>query len=230
MANVLVEEQTLKNIADSIRSKSGKTLKMLPSAMASEIDNLSSGGDLPSGYKRVDYINFNGTQFIDTKLIGNQDTQISTLFTWESATQRHLFGCASSNNTASITSYMNGAWRFGNKSATKNPTSKNGMLPFSVLVNKTTISLNHSITSISDVNDFETIGTILLGGARDGDGSLPSIMFTGKVFYFTMWQGEEQVLKLIPVVGTNGDYRFYDMVSKSFFDSITDTPLEGGNY
>lgn len=44
MANVLVDEQTLKNIADSIRAKSGKTDKMLPSAMSTEIDNLSSGG------------------------------------------------------------------------------------------------------------------------------------------------------------------------------------------
>lgn len=44
MANVLIDEQTLKNIADSIRAKSGKTDKMLPSAMSTEIDNLSSGG------------------------------------------------------------------------------------------------------------------------------------------------------------------------------------------
>lgn len=25
-------------------------------------------------------------------------------------------------------------------------------------------------------------------------------------------------------------YRFFDMVSKTFFDSITDVPLNGGNY
>jgi hypothetical protein len=37
-----------------------------------------------------------------------------------------------------------------------------------------------------------------------------------------------QVLKLVPV--TDGTaYRFYDMVSGAFFDSITDTPLEGGD-
>ena len=28
---------------------------------------------------------------------------------------------------------------------------------------------------------------------------------------------------------TTGVYRFYDTVSKAFFDSITDTPLTGGD-
>lgn len=192
-----------------------------------------SGGEsldgLPSGYARADYIQFTGKELVDTGIIGNQDTQINTSFTWESSTQRHLFGCASSDNTASITSYMNGSWRFGNKYASKNFSTKNPRLPYSALMNKTTISTNSSIASISNVNDFETVGTLLLGGARDTDGSLPSVMITGKVFYFVIWQGEEQILKLIPVVSADGVYRFFDMVSKSFFDSITDTQLEGGN-
>lgn len=44
MPNVLIQEQTLKNIADSIRAKSGKTDLMLPSQMSDEITNLPSGG------------------------------------------------------------------------------------------------------------------------------------------------------------------------------------------
>ncbi len=185
--------------------------------------------ELPTGYKRADFIQFSGAQLVDTGIIGNQDTQINASFVWESSSQRHLFGCASADNTASITSYMNGAWRFGNKSATKTVSTKNEKLPYSVLVNKTTISLNSSVTSISGVNDFETVGTILLGGARDTDGSITKHMITGKVFYFIIWQGEEQVLKLIPVVSAEGQYRFFDMVSKTFFDSFTETPLDGGN-
>lgn len=196
--------------------------------------NVESGGGagidgMPSGYARVDYIQFTGKELIDTGIIGNQDTQINVSFTWESTTQRHLFGCASADNTASITSYMNGSWRFGNKYSTKNLSTKNPKLPYSALVNKTTISLNSSIASISGVNDFETVGTLLLGGARDTDGSLPSVMITGKVFFFNMWQGEELALKLVPVVSAEGRYRFFDLVSKTFFDSITNTALSGGN-
>jgi hypothetical protein len=37
------------------------------------------------------------------------------------------------------------------------------------------------------------------------------------------------VLKLVPVVNAEGQYRFFDLASKTFFDSITDTALSGGN-
>lgn len=184
--------------------------------------------EFPEGYTRCDYIQFTGTQFIDSGIVGTQDTQINTSFTWESSTQRHLYGCASSDNKASITSYMNGSWRFGNKTATKAIAVKDPLIPYGVLVNKTTIAVTASVTKISEVNDFETVGSLLIGGARDSDGTLPNVGMIGKIFYFNMWQGETQLLKLVPV--TNGTmYRFFDLISKRFFDSITETALEGGN-
>ena len=230
--SIIYQEKTVdiaENGTTEVLPDEGKTL----SKVTVNVDVESDGGvgidGIPKGYARADYIQFTGKELVDTGIIGNQDTQINTCFTWESSTQRHLFGCASSDNTASITSYMNGSWRFGNKYASKNLTSKNGMLPYSALINKTTISLNSSLASISGVNDFETVGSLLLGGARDSDGTLPTVMITGKVFFFYIWQGAEMVLKLIPVVNEEGQYRFFDLVSKTFFDSITDTPLDGGN-
>lgn len=262
MANVIINDTHLTDIADSIRGKNGTNNKYKPSEMASAIDSITTKEDLDaeltqqtsllsnqsdvvdtikkalvgkgtgSGetpeYTRVDYIQFGGNQLIDTGIIGNQDTQICASFTWESSTQRHLYGCASSDNKVSITSYMNGSWRFGNKSSSKTFSSKEPKLPYSSLVNKTKISITNSNTNISGVANFETVGTLLLGGARDSDGSLPSVGIVGKVFYFYIWQGEEQVLKLVPVVNKNGVYGFLDSVSGNFFTSITDEPLEGG--
>lgn len=224
----------INSLKSGIEAVTGESYSDLTAAVQGLKNGYGQGGGesidgLPSGYARADYIQFTGKELIDTGIIGNQDTQINTCFTWESSTQRHLFGCASADNTASITSYMNGSWRFGNKSSSKNFSTKNPKLPYSALVNKTTVSINSSISSISGVADFETVGTLLLGGARDTDGTLPSVMITGKVFYFNLWQGEELVLKLVPVYNADGVYRFFDLVSKTFFDSITDTPLSGGN-
>jgi hypothetical protein len=188
----------------------------------------SSDSDLPEGYSQVDFIEFNGKQLIDTKIIGNQDTKIRTSFTWGSATQNHVFGCASPDNKASITSYTNGSWRFGDQSFTKSITKNSNILPYEVLVDKTTIGVTGSVSTISDVSDFETINTLLLGGARNSEGGLPSAGIIGRIFYFKLWSGDTPILDLVPV--TNGSiYRFWDKVSRIFFDSMTDTPLEGGN-
>lgn len=186
--------------------------------------------DLPSGCKRVEYIEFSGEQLIDLGIKGNQDTQIQASFTWGNDKQNHLYGCASPNNTASITSYMNGSWRFGAKSQTKTIMKNNADLPYAVRVNKSVIGVTGSRTTISGVEDFETIGTMLLGGARNSDGKLPTSGLVGKVLYFNLWQGDEQILKLIPVVDADGNYHFWDAIGEEFFDSITDTPLDGGNY
>ena len=188
------------------------------------------GGDtsIPTGYKRCDFIQFDNGPVVDIGIVGNQDTRIETSFTWESTTQRHLFGCASADSKASITSYMNGSWRFGAKSTSKTVSVKT--VPYGVLVDKTRITFSGSNYSISDVSDFETVGTLLLGGARDSDGTLPSVGFFGKVLYFNMWQAGVMVRKLVPVVSSDGVYRFYDMVSKEFFDSATGDPLGGGYF
>lgn len=199
------------------------------------LENKTAGGDapsadgIPSGYSRVDFIEFTGNQLIDTGIIGNQDTQITASFTWGNATQNHLFGCASSDNTASITSYMNGSWRFGAKAASKTITRNNTVLPYAVYMNKTRIGVTGSNTDISGVADFETIGTMLLGGARSSSGALPSSGLVGRIFYFNVWQGDEQAMKLVPVVSADGVYRFWDIISQTFFDSIVGDALGGGN-
>lgn len=184
---------------------------------------------LPTGYTRCDFIQFDGPQLVDTGIIGNQNTQIRASFTWGGSTQNHLFGCASSNNDKSITSYMNGSWRFGPKSATKTIMKNNTELPYSVLVNKSTIGITGSVSGISDVPEFETIATLLLGGARTATGGLPGSGLVGRVFDFRVWDGETPVMEMIPVTDGRGVYRFWDAIGLKFYDSITDTPLGGGN-
>ena len=182
---------------------------------------------IPTGWARADYIYFSGEQTVDTGIVCNLNTKIQLAFTREKSTAHYLYGVASSNNTASVTAYLGGSWRFGNKSATKTPTTNADMI-YAGLVDKTTITITGGASLIGGANDFETVGSLLLGSCRASSGSVGASQFQGKIFFFSMWEGTEQVLKLVPV--TDGTaYRFFDMVSKTFFDSITDTPLDGGN-
>ena len=82
----------------------------------------------------------------------------------------------------------------------------------------------------STPNAFETIGSIPVGTGRGSNGVLSSAQYVGKVLVFEIWQGDEEVQHLIPVVSVDGEtFRFYDTVSGNFFDSMTDVPLGGGN-
>ena len=192
------------------------------------VESSGGGGDLPAGWWRCDYIHFTEEQIVDTGVICNQNTKLRVLFTREKSSQHYLYGIASSDNTASVTAYLGGSWRFGNKSSTKNPTTTADMI-YSGVVDSSKITITGSAATISGVNEFETVGSLLLGSCRDAAGSIGSAQFKGKIFLFAMWEGTKQVLKLVPV--TDGTvYRFYDTVSKTFFDSITDTLLDGGNF
>jgi hypothetical protein len=199
------------------------------------IVNVASGGgggggdsDLPIGCRRVDYILFTGDQTVDTGIICNQNTKIQLAFTRERSTQHYMFGVASSDNKASVTAYMGGSWRFGNKAVSKVPTTNSDMI-YSGLVDKSTVTITGSASAISSVNDFETVGSLLLGACRNSNGTVGASQFEGKIFFFSMWEGDEQVLKLVPVVDADGNFNFYDTISKQLFGSITDIPLNGGN-
>lgn len=183
---------------------------------------------IPAEYARCDFIQFTGDQTVDTGVICNQDTKIHLAFTREKSSQHYMYGVASSDNTASVTAYLGGSWRFGNKYVTKTITTSEDMV-YGGVVNNSKIAITANSSAISGVNDFETVGSLLLGACRNASGTVAASQFEGKILFFAMWQGSEQVLKLVPVVSAEGVYRFFDMVSLSFFDSITDTALEGGN-
>ena len=185
---------------------------------------------IPEGYAKVDYIKFNDAQIVDTGIVCNQDTKIKAVFTREVSTAMYLYGVLSEGNTATVTAYLSsgGAWRFGNKSASRTITVSEDIIHTSI-VQKSGITSETGTNAFSGTSDFETIGALTIGATRNANGTVAAAQYIGKIFLFQMWQGDELVLKLIPVVNADGVYRFWDMVSETFYDSITDTPLDGGN-
>lgn len=192
-----------------------------------------SGGDptLPEGYMRTGYIRFNGEQAVDTRIIPTQDTKIRIVYTRDSNEAMYMYGVVDSGNTASVTAYLStsgGTWRFGNKGiATNIPTDES--LVQTAIVSKTGMIRTHLTQSLSGVTDFESVGSLIIGACRNANGSVGAAQFIGKALVFEMWQGDTEVLHLSPIVSADGVYRFYDEISGDFFDSITDTPLNGGN-
>ena len=190
------------------------------------------GGDpeMPPGYRRCDFIRFADAQIVDTGIICNQNTKIKVIFTREASDAMYMYGVINDGNTASVTAYLSsgGSWRFGAKSSSRTITTSDDIIHTAV-VQKSGITSDTGNSSFSGVEAFETIGSLIIGAVRNASGTVAAAQFVGRIFLFEMWQGSEQVLKLIPV--TDGSqYRFWDAVGKKFHDSITNVPLDGGNW
>ena len=231
---VIVSRDKLVAVADAVRKKTGGTDALTLDAMPGAIAGIQGGGDvvfegLPAGYGKCDYVQFLGEQLVDTGIVCTQATELQIVFTRERDSQHYMFGVTSSDNTASVTAYLGGSWRFGNKSAAKNVPASSDIV-YTGILDSSRIMVTNNTSSISGVNAFETVGTLLLGGARNSNGTAGSPAFVGKVFVFELWSGPELALKLMPVVSFEGVYRFWDSVSGDFFDSITEVPLAGGNF
>ena len=184
---------------------------------------------IPDGYAKVDYIQFSGSESIDTGIICNQDTKIVVRYTRESSTAQYLYGVVNDGNTASVTAYLSsgGSWRFGSKSASRTISADTEIIR-TAIVQKTGIVSDSGTNAYSGVTNFETPHTLILGGCHYSSGSVGT-GFTGKVFSFEIWQGSELALKLVPVVNAEGEYRFWDKVGQKFVDTVQGVQLGGGN-
>lgn len=188
----------------------------------------SGDDDLPAGYRRCDFIRFNDAQIVDTEVVPTNSTKIKVLYTRESSSAMYMYGVSSDGNTATVTAYLSsgGAWRFGDKSASRTITASEDII-HTAIVDKTGIVSDSGNTAFS-ASTFTAIGSLLIGANRNASGTVAAAQYIGRIFQFEMWAGSTQVLKLVPV--TDGiEYRFFDTIGQKFHDSITSTPLDGGN-
>jgi hypothetical protein len=165
---------------------------------------------------------------VDTGIVCNQSSTINVHFSRDASGSVYLYGVASSDNKKSVTAYLGGNWRFGSAYGSISPIT-NDKLIYTSIQSRTGVVCTAGNRTYSEVTDFEAVGSLIIGGSRNSDGSVGVASYIGKIFLFEMWNGEEQVLKLVPV--TDGTvYRFWDMVGQKFHDSITSTPLGGGDF
>lgn len=168
-------------------------------------------------YTPIDYIQFTGVQDIDTGIICNQNTKIEIQFTRENSESRWLYGVRNSNSTASVTAYLSssGAWRFGG--AYRNYSIPlNEMCTMVIDKNGTIRNGTSNNYASGSVGTFTANGTLTLGSARNNNGTYGSPQFIGKIYSFKMYDGSTLVADYVPSISSDGEYGFYDNVSKEF--------------
>ena len=192
-------------------------------------DGGGDNGVLPVGYTPVPSIKFTGAQAINTGVICTQDTEIVAAFTADGDGTYYFFGVTNDAQTAYITAYRSAAggyWRFGNQRISLT-TPVDEEIVWGIRVNKKQILRGNIASTYTNVNDFVADKPLLIGGRLLNDGSVEDdTMMIGKVSAFRIYDGGDLIRHFVPCKNADGVCGLWDLVTESFFASMTDTPLE----
>ena len=181
------------------------------------VDQTAYGDMLPNGYTRLEYVEFTGTQYIDTGIAIKKSYEIRSKFK-PTTLARYLYGALSSGNTASATAYINsnGNWRFGNGAIQK---VLNLNTVYTSVQNVSQLVVNGVTTAYSTINDFETPVTLVLGTAHNTNETYSTVGFVGNIYEFRILDGNRNdLMNLVPAQhDSDGKVGFYDTVSGNFF-------------
>lgn len=188
--------------------------------------------EIPLKYKQVEYIQFNGSAYIDTGIPTSDNLKVVVNFN-TNVTDKIMLGGRQSSSVSGLViglfnHYKNLYGAFGGATI-KLTTSKD----YCDGVNHTLI-LSKDIFKIDDEDVSLTRGTftypnnIYLGTFHNA-GTVDTRMYQGKIYSFTIYDGEDIVCDLVPVKNENDVAGFYDTVKYKFMPSVTDEQFEAGN-
>lgn len=164
---------------------------------------------------RIEYLESTGTQYIDTGIFGNQDTEVEIEWMVSAANGRYLYGCASVGDTSSLYAYIStiSPFKFGNIPITLSGITT-GVWHHTIHNSE---GLDYDGTTYAGIyqSTFVTPYTILLfsGHTNSGDIGFKTI---GKIKTFIVRENGVDLLNMIPVrVGQVG--YMYDFISGQLY-------------
>lgn len=189
-----------------------------------EVKSISAGGEViwekptEQEYTFIEYLQLDGSRYIDTGIICDQDSKIELTFTREDDGARYLFGAASDDNKASFTGYQSGtssgSWRFGAAYARPSVTTNT---KHTFTMDKSGIVMDGAMKYYNGtVGTFKTPQTLILGGCNSASGSVGSVRHIGKFYSFKLWDGDTLLLDCVPCINSDDVYGFYDTITESF--------------
>ena len=214
----------------------GVTAVRIPEGSCVKITRKSDGvilwqkpdsGELPSGYTRLEYISFTGSQAVDTGVIPDYKSKIECVFMRDSNDSRYLYGVLSANHTASVTAYITsttGNWRFCGTTKTFSVTRN---VKHTTAQSAAGVLFDGRLTAYTGVSAVAAPAALVLGSARNTTGGLESTYLVGKVYEFRMYDGDTLTADYIPAQNPDGVYGFWDKIGRTFKTSITGTALSG---
>lgn len=186
-------------------------------------------------YERLEYLNFTGSQYINTGIIPTANTRTESSFVAKSS-DKWLFGSRTSTSATNIygfhiTSNTSVWYQIKTNSST---TQKQVSAYFN---KKSSLSTSRSEFTFNG-QTFSGLGTDALGastlpmyvGALNNNGTADGRYFVGELYSFKIWDGATLVRNFVPVVRSRDKVvGLYDMVEHKFYTNVGSGTFAVGN-
>ncbi|MBO4293159.1 MAG: InlB B-repeat-containing protein [Clostridia bacterium] len=188
---------------------------------------------LPAGYEQVEYINFNGSQYIDTAVLTKQSLIVEAEFSTTTKSKTFFGGRTSTGANSLVFGYFdnNSSYvGFGKDttiySTTINPIDGN---KHKVILSNDIYQIDGTDQTINNRSTLTQFNNIYLG-TWNNNGSADSRMYIGKIYSFIVYDGPEIVRFMIPCVNkSTGKAGFYDLANGVFYGKTTGDDFTYGN-
>ena len=173
---------------------------------------------LPNGYTQVEYIESSGTQYINTGIIGNQNTRVvmEAVITSERSGACFLFGARATSNSGRFTAYA-GSTYFGfgyNTSASNTSTAIAVGTKYSIDYNKNVIAIN-GVSQSATAATFSTNYPMYLFCENQVGIAAQHLGF--KLYSCQIYDNGVLVRDFIPCKNASGEAGLYDLVDSVFY-------------
>ena len=181
---------------------------------------------IPAEYTRLEYIESTGTQWIDTDVYIDQDTEIVAK-TLAKESDKFIYGVSpnvtASERTRSATAYVSGSgnWRFGDQAiSVSNSVYYTYNTVHTSVQNKNGVTIDGvNVGNYTDMQDFVSPYPLALFGRRyTSDGNDVTSQSGIRIYEFKIYKNNALVLNLVPVkYNDNGTTKvaMYDTVSQT---------------
>jgi len=188
---------------------------------------------LPEGFTEVEYIQSNGTQYVDTKIVPDQSTRVASDFQFISGSGTFysvfgvegrsgyngfmLFGNRNTNNVQGI--YGDQYFAYSDVSFTPNA-------DHTVDFNQSTIRFDGSSLELMK-QSFTCTGSMCVFGSKNFSGAV-QYLCSMKLSYFRVWKSGVLVGDFVPCKRLDGAGGLYDLASNHFFGNAGSGIFETG--
>lgn len=169
--------------------------------------------ELPNGYVKLEYIQSNGEQYINTGHCPTQNTKVEATAEYLSDQNYPMLCGAYVSNSNQFAIFYNLGWNawFGTKTA-KFAGDYAGKKQFAL--DKSNFSVEGTSTAISSSNFTSTVPLYLFASNENGSISYKS---TIKLYGFKLYENNVLIRDYVPALNAEGEVGLYDLINDTFY-------------